>query len=99
MTPVVTVRFIGRFSFESVEVAESVSRTSAISRRARSKRNPVPRKTVPSTTKSQAPVTIGAKTAKLWKVVKTTRPTIAIQVSAGWSRTVPSATSATARTT
>ena len=59
----------------------------------------MPRKTVPSTTNSQAPVTIGANTAKLWKVVKTTSPTIAIQDSDGCSRTVPRATRATARTT
>ena len=31
---------------------------------------------MPRTTNSQAPVTIGANTAKLWNVVKTTRPAI-----------------------
>ena len=82
-----------------LEVGESLSRAWASSRRARSKRKPVPRNTVPSTTNSQAPVTIGANTAKLWKVVKTTRPTMAIQVSGGWSRTVPRTTRPTARTT
>ena len=52
-----------------------------------------------ATTNSQAPWMIWANTAKLWNVVKTTRPTVASAVSRQLSRRMPRTATPTATTT